>query len=116
MFTESQYINVTYHVPDQFRIPLTSSGRSRTAWKSPSLRKPVPTIMTHVTQGTVPAWSLNSESGADIPEYPQSTTYMSWIFRPGLCAKVLPPMIKPKTKKLTATVAVNHAENSTRSC
>lgn len=64
MFTESQHINVTYYVPDQCRIPLTSSGRSRTAWKSPSLRKPVSTMMTPVAQGTVPAWSLNSESGA----------------------------------------------------
>ena len=72
MFTESQYINVTYHIPDQFRIPLTSSGRSCTAWKSPSLRKPVSTIMTHVTQGTVPAWSLamNSESGAGYSRVP----------------------------------------------
>lgn len=41
--TESQYLNVTYLICDSFSFPMTSSVIGHTAWKSPSLRKPIST-------------------------------------------------------------------------
>lgn len=67
VLTESQYINVTYLILNILRILMNSSVISRTAWKSPGLRKSVFTIITAVSQQkVVTVWSLTkkSESGA----------------------------------------------------